>query len=133
MAVPVALDVRKLLDGLAAKQVTTNTLNENLADALQIVNRFKQPTADSDLVNTAQKRIAVWLSYISYTEGMSFQTGATPTISKDKEDSYRGIAEFFLNLISDEPVDLEDIRRTTSAAMSAQLPDISFTGTNAFT
>lgn len=133
MATPVADDIRKLLDGLAAKQVTTNTINENIADALQIVNRFKQVSADVNLVDTAQKRIAVWLSYISYTEGMSFQTGATPTISTDKEDSYRGIAEFFLNLISDEPVDLEDIRRASPETMHAQLPDISFTGTNAFT
>lgn len=133
MAVPIADDIRKLLDGLAAKQVTTNSINENIADALIIVNRFAQTSADADQKNAAQKRIAVWLSYISYTEGMSFQTGATPAISKDKEESYRSIAEFFLNLISDEPVDLDDIRRTAdSTSMHSRLPDISFTGTQAF-
>jgi len=41
MAAPTDTDIRKLLDGLAAKQVTTNTINENIADALIIVNRFK--------------------------------------------------------------------------------------------
>lgn len=132
MAAPIDTDIRKLLDGLAAKQVTTNTINENIADALIIVNRFKQTDADAAQVDAAQKRIAVWLSYISYTEGMSFQTGATPTISKDKEDSYRGIAEFFLNLISDEAVDLEDVRRVDAQTMHSQLPSITFTGTGAF-
>jgi len=125
-------DVRKLLDQLASKQVTTNTINANIADALSLVDRFVQVDADPVLKDAAQKRIALWLSYISYSEAQSFSQGATPMISKDKINSYRNIAELYLNLISEEAVDLENIRRTDAENKEAGLPNISFTGTTAF-
>lgn len=131
MAAPTVQDVRNLLDQLAAKQVTSNTIQANLEDALIYVNKYAQVDADEDEKNYAQKRIAVWLAYISYAEGQSFQQGATPTFSSDKVTAYRDIAELALNLISDEPVDLDDIKRTSSASKSG-LPAISFTGTTAF-
>ncbi len=125
-------DVKRLLDQLAAKQVTANTINANIADALTLVDRFVQDDADPNLKDAAQKRIAVWLSYISYAEGQSFSQGATPMVSKDKIDSYRNIAELYLNLVSEEAVDLENIRRTDRERKEAGLPNISFTATTAF-
>lgn len=131
MAEPTVQDVRNLLDQLAAKQVTSTTVEANLEDALTIVNRFAITGADQEEKDYAQKRIAVWLSYISYSEGMSFQQGATPLFNQAKADAYRDIAELALNLVSEEAVDLEDIRRTDKET-KAGLPTISFTGTSAF-
>jgi len=132
MAAPTVTDIRNLLDQLAAKQVTSNTITANIADALIYITRFASATANADEKDYAQKRLAVWLSYISYAEGQSFQQGATPLFSQDKANSYRDIAELALNFISEEPVDLEDIRRTNSTDNKAGLPNISFTGTSAF-
>ena len=129
MAAPVVQDIRNLLDQLAAKQVTSNSITANLADALIIVKRFASDTANIDEVDYAHKRIAVWLSYISYAEGQSFQQGATPLFSETKVKAYRDIAEIALNFISEEAVDLEDIRRTNQDDNKAGLPNISFTGT----
>jgi len=131
MAAPTVADIRNLLDQLAAKQVTSNTIQANIDDALVYINRYAAADADVDEKDYAQKRIAVWLSYISYAEGQSFQQGATPTFSQDKANSYRDIAELALNFVSDEVVDLEDIRRTNSTS-NVGLPTISFTGTTAF-
>ncbi len=125
-------DIRKLLDQLASKQVTSNTIQENINDALSLVDRFKQDDADPGLVDAAIKRIGVWLSYLSYAEGQSFSQGATPTISQDKIKGYREIAELYLNLVSQEPVDLEDIRRVDQERKETGLPSITFTGTTAF-
>jgi hypothetical protein len=132
MATPTIADIRNLLDQLAAKQVTGNTIAANIADALVYINRFASDTADADEKDYAQKRIAVWLSYISYAEGQSFQQGATPLFSQDKATSYRDIAELALNFVSEEPVDLEDVRRTNQSDNKAGLPNISFSGTTAF-
>jgi len=132
MAAPTVVDIRNLLDQLAAKQVTSNTITANISDALVYINRFASSTADIDERDYAQKRIAVWLSYISYSEGQSFQQGATPLFSQDKAIAYRDIAELALNFISEEPVDLEDIRRTNQDDNKAGLPTITFTGTTAF-
>ena len=132
MAAPVVADIRNLLDQLAAKQVTSNTITANIADAFIYINRYADPLADADEKDYAQKRIAVWLSYISYAEGQSFQHGATPLFSQDKANSYRDIAELALNFVSMEPVDLEDIRRTNRDDKKAGLPNITFTGTSAF-
>jgi hypothetical protein len=132
MATPSVTDIRNLLDQLAAKQVTSNTITANIADALIYINRFASDTSDIDEKDYAQKRIAVWLSYISYAEGQSFSQGATPLFSQEKATSYRDIAELALNFVSEEPVDLEDIRRTNQDDNKAGLPTISFTGTTAF-
>lgn len=132
MAAPTVTDVRNLLDQLAAKQVTSNTITANIADALVYIGRFADPAADAGERDYAHKRIAVWLSYISYAEGQSFAQGATPLFSEAKANSYRSIAELALNFISTEPVDLEDIRRTNSSDKMTGLPTIAFTGTTAF-
>lgn len=132
MAAPTVQDVRNLLDQLAAKQVTSNTIQANIDDALVYIDRYASATADQDEKDYAQKRLAVWLSYISYSEGQSFAQGATPLFSLDKANSYRDIAELALNFISEEPVDLEDIRRTNSEDSKAGLPTIAFTGSTAF-
>jgi len=131
MAAPSVDDVRNLLDQLAANQVTSTTVEANIADALVLVERFADVDADQEEKDYAQKRIAVWLSYISYSEGMSFQQGATPTFNENKAKAYRDIAELALNLVSSEAVDLEDIKRTDDET-KAGLPSISFTGTSAF-
>lgn len=131
MAEPTVTEIRNLLDQLAAKQVSAVTITANIEDALVLVNRFADPDSDQDEKDYAQKRIAVWLSYISYSEGMSFQQGSTPTFNKDKVDAYREIAELALNLVSAEAVDLDDVRRTDKETQ-AGLPTISFTGTTAF-
>ena len=125
-------DVRKLLDKLASGSVSSNTIQANIADASTLVNKFVKTYAEPDLVDTAIKRVAVWLSYVSYAEGQSFQLGATPMVSKDKIDGFREMAELYLNLVSDERVDLEDIRRTDMQQKEAGLPNITFTGTVAF-
>ena len=132
MASPVVADIRNLLDQLAAKQVTSNTITANIADALVYINRYAASDSDIDERDYAQKRIAVWLSYISYAEGQSFSQGATPLFSQDKATAYRDIAELALNFISEEPVDLEDIRRTSRDDNKSGLPHISFTATTAF-
>ena len=132
MASPKVQDIRNLLDQLAAKQVTSNTIEANIADALVYINKFASETANQDEIDYAHKRIALWLSYLSYAEGQSFQQGATPVFSKEKADSYRDLAELALNFVSDERVDLEDIRRSDSEDSKAGLPNISFTGTTAF-
>lgn len=132
MAAPTVQDIRNLLDQLAAKQVTSNTITANIADALIYINRYASATADVNEKDYAQKRIAVWLSYISYAEGQSFQQGATPLFSQDKANSYRDIAELALNFVSEEPVDLEDIRRTNQEDNKSGLPNITFTGTTGF-
>jgi hypothetical protein len=131
MAEPTVQEIRNLLEQLAAKQVTSATIEANIEDSLIIVNRFASATADQEEKDYAQKRLAVWLSYISYSEGMSFQQGATPTFNQQKADAYRDIAEFALNLVSEEAVDLDDIKRTDKETKSG-LPNISFTGTTAF-
>jgi hypothetical protein len=131
MAEPTVQEVRNLLDQLAVKQVTSTTIEANIEDALTILNRFASPTADQEEKDYAQKRIAVWLSYISYSEGQSFQQGATPLFSQAKADAYMAIAELALNFVSEEAVDLDDIRRTDKET-KAGLPAISFTGTTAF-
>lgn len=133
MATPTVSDIRNLLDQLASKQVTSNTINSNITDALVILNKYTSADADADEKDYAHKRLAVWLSYISYSEGMSFQQGATPTFNQQKADAYRDIAELALNMVSDEAVDLEDIRRTNMEGKNSGLPNISFTGTTAFT
>lgn len=132
MAVPEVNDIRNLLDQLAAKQITSNTIAANIADALVFINRYADSEADQDEINHAQKRIAVWLSYISYAEGQSFQQGATPLFSQEKANSYREIAELALNFVSSEPVDLDDIKRTSRTDNKAGLPAIAFTGSTAF-
>ena len=131
MAEPTVVEIRNLLDQLAAKQVSSATIDANLEDALVIVNRFASASADQIEKDYAQKRTAVWLSYISYSEGQSFTQGATPTFNQSKADAYRSIAELAINLVSEEAVDLEDIRRTDRET-KAGLPTISFTGTTAF-
>jgi hypothetical protein len=131
MAEPTVDEVRNLLDQLAVKQISSSTINANLEDALVIVNRFASATADQDEKDYAQKRLGVWLSYISYSEGMSFQQGSTPAFNQQKADAYREIAELALNLVSEEAVDLDDIRRTDKETKSG-LPNIEFTGTTAF-
>ncbi len=125
-------DIRRLLDRLASKQVGSSTIQENIVDALALVDRFASSSADAVLIESAHKRIAVWLSYLSYAEGQSFQQGATPLISETKIKAYRDIAELYLNLVSDEPIDLEDIKREDKALKDPQLPIIDFTGTTAF-
>lgn len=125
-------DVRKLLDKLASQSVASNTIQACIDDASVLVNRFVQVDAPEDLQDAALKRIALWLSYVSYAEGQSFQQGAAPMISKDKIDTYRDMAELYLNLISDEPVDLENIRQVDEARKETGLPNITFTGTVAF-
>lgn len=122
--VVVIADVRKLLDGLSSKQVGDDTLSENLSDALVLVTRFARTTADASEKDVATKRIAVWLSYLSYSEGMSFQRGSTPTFMTKKSDAYRNSAELYLNMVSEEPIDLEDIMRRDKDMMKAQAVDI---------
>ena len=131
MAEPQVEDVRNLLDKLAVKQVSGVTIELNIEDALVILNRFADPAADQEEKDYAQKRLAVWLSYISYSEGMSFQQGATPTFNQQKANAYMEIAELALNMVSAEAVDLDDIKRTDKET-KAGLPTISFTGTTAF-
>jgi hypothetical protein len=131
MAEPTVEDIRNLLDKLAVKQVSGITIEANIEDALTIINRFSDPAADQEEKDYAQKRLAVWLSYISYSEGMSFQQGATPTFNQQKADAYMEIAELALNMVSAEAVDLDDIRRTDKET-KAGLPSISFTGTAGF-
>lgn len=132
MAAPTVTDVRNLLDQLAAKQVTSNTITANIADALIYINRYADAAANAEEKDYAHKRLAVWLSYISYAEGQSFAQGATPLFSETKANSYRSIAELALNFVSTEPVDLEDIRRTSQSGKMTGLPNISFSGTSAF-
>ncbi len=131
MAEPTVDDVRNLLDKLAVKQVSSVTIELNIEDARIILKRFADPNADQEEVDYAHKRLAVWLSYISYSEGMSFQQGTTPMFNQQKADAYKEIAELALNMVSSEAVDLDNIQRTDKET-KAGLPAISFTGTSGF-
>jgi len=108
MAVDVSVtSVKSLLDDVASNKLADATVTANIGRALRIVNDVKDPAAKDTRVEDAVRAIAVWLSYGSYTEGISQALGNISVADEVKLNHFRKIAELFLNQISKESMGLD--------------------------
>jgi len=116
--------VRDLLDVVPSKHVTDTVVQANIDRAKRVIDNVKDPLAVTAEVDDATRAFAVWLTYGSYSEGISQDLGNIPVALKEKMDHFRKVAEFFINRISREAVDLnvEDISEQTLIGLP---PDIS--------
>ena len=99
-------DVKALLDISASAGLTTATFQANIDRSKRIVDNVADPLADVAQVDDAIAAFAAWLSYGAYTEGISQELGSIDEISAIKLAHFRRVAEFFINQISLEPIDL---------------------------
>jgi hypothetical protein len=103
----VVQDVKDLLDISASAGLTTATFQANIDRSKRIVDDVKDPDANAAQVDDAIAAMAAWLSYGAYTEGISQELGNISVADKAKLEHFRKVAEFFINRISAEPVDLD--------------------------
>lgn len=103
----VVQDVKDLLDISASAGLTTATFQANIDRATRIVDDVKDTSAVAAQVDDAIAALAAWLSYGAYTEGISQELENISIADKVKIQHFRKVAEFFINRISVEPVDLD--------------------------
>lgn len=103
----VVQDVKDLLDISASAGLTTATFQANIDRSTRIVDDVKDTSAVAAQVDDAIAALAAWLSYGAYTEGISQELGNISIADKVKIQHFRKVAEFFINRISVEPVDLD--------------------------
>jgi len=124
--------VRDLLDNPAAKSVKTPTVEGNISRSKRIIEDVKDPAALDTRVEDAVRAMAVWLTYGSYMEGIAQQLGNISNADRIKLDHLRKVAEFFVNAISKEPIDL-DIESISSQSLLGIPPAASaMTNTEAY-
>lgn len=99
-------NVKDLLDISASAGLTAATFTANIGRAKRIVDNVADPLSDAAQVDDAIAAFAAWLSYGAYTEGISQELGSIDEISAIKLSHFRRVAEFFINQISLEPIDL---------------------------
>ncbi len=108
MAVDVSVvSVKALLDDVASNKLVDGTVTANIGRSLRIVNDVKDPAAKDTRVEDAVRAIAVWLSYGSYTEGITQALGNISVADEVKLNHFRKVAELFLNQISKESMGLD--------------------------
>jgi len=101
--------VRDLLDGVASKHVSDASITSNINRSARVVdNIIGTNVSSSDLVyDDAVRAMAVWLTYGTYTEGISEQLGNVSLAVQVKLDHFRQLAELFVNRISKESISFE--------------------------
>jgi hypothetical protein len=99
-------DVKALLDVSASAGLTSATFTANIGRSKRVVDDVADPLADAAQVDDAIAAMAAWLSYGAYTEGISQELGNISIADKTKLNHFRKVAEYFINRISLEPVDL---------------------------
>lgn len=100
--------VRDLLDNIASEHLKDESIEANIERYGRIVDDVKDPTiTDEDKIDDATRAGAVWLSYGTYTEGITQDLGNISVADETKLDHFRKVAEFFLNRISKEKIDLD--------------------------
>lgn len=99
-------DVEALLDMSASAGVKASTYTAQIGRSKRFVDDVADPLADASQVDDAIAAMAAWLTYGSYTEGISQELGNISIADKVKLNHFRTVAEFFINRISLEPVDL---------------------------
>jgi hypothetical protein len=100
-------DVKNLLDVSGSAGLTTATFQANIDRAKRVVDDVADTGASIDAIDDAIAALAAWLSYGAYTEGISQELGNISVADKIKLQHFRKVAEFFINRISAEPVDLD--------------------------
>lgn len=100
-------DIRDLLDAVPNQSVPDPTIQKNIDRATNFVNSIKDASASVSLVEDAIRAMAVWLTYGSYSEGISEQIGETSQALKTKLDHYKSVAELYINMVSTEFISLD--------------------------
>lgn len=100
-------DVKALLDVSASAGLTSATFQANIDRSKRVVDDVADPLADATAIDDAIAAMAAWLSYGAYTEGISQELGNISIVDKIKIQHFRKVAEFFINRISLEAVDLD--------------------------
>ena len=121
------LDIKYLLDAAATNAIPDETINENILRSDYFIEQVADSTATNEQKDHASRAMAVWLTYGSYTEGISQQLGNIGLAEKVKLDHFRNVAELFINQISQTPVDLNIENRQN---VSEGIPITVFTLTN---
>lgn len=116
-------NVKDLLDISASAGLTTATFTANIARSLRVVNDVKDASASAEQVDDAVAAMAAWLSYGAYTEGISQELGNISIADRIKLQHFRKVAEFFINRIASEPVDL-DVDNVTKESLIGIDPSI---------
>ena len=99
--------VKDLLDFSAGSGVKDDTVQANIDRSTRIIDDVKDPAAKIAKVDDATAALSVWLTYGSYTEGITQDLGNISEAEQVKLDHFRRVAEFLINRISTEPVDLD--------------------------
>ncbi len=108
MAVDVSVvSVKSLLDDVASNKLADATVTANINRSRRIIEDVKDPLAKDTRVEDAIRAIAVWLSYGSYTEGITQQLGNISVADEVKLNHFRKVAELFLNQVSKESMGLD--------------------------
>jgi len=102
----VAADVKALLDISASAGINSATYTANIARSLALVTDVADTSSTADQKDHATAAMAAWLCYGAYTEGISQELGNISIADKVKLNHFRSVAEFFINRISLEAVDL---------------------------
>ncbi len=108
MAVDVSTQsVRDLIDDTASKSIKDATIQANINRSKRCVVDVQSSTAKDTRVEDAIRAMATWLTYGSYSEGISQQLGGVPVSIQAKFDHFRKVAELMINKVSRELVDLD--------------------------
>ncbi len=102
-----ATSVKELIDDVASNKLKDDTVTANINRARRIVEDVRDPAAKDSRVEDAIRGIAVWLSYGSYTEGITQALGNISVADEVKLNHFRKVAELFLNQISKEAMGLD--------------------------
>ena len=99
--------VRDLLDNVASQHLLDASITANIDRYHRIVEDVQDESiTDENKIDDAVRAGAVWLSYGTYTEGITQDLGNVSVAEETKLNHFRDIAELFLNRVSKERVDL---------------------------
>ncbi len=100
-------EVLLLLEKPAQKFVAENTVALHIARSLIYTTSIANGITSGDNFDAAVRAMAAWLTYGSYSEGISQQLGEQEISGlREKLAHFRHVAEVFLNLISGQVINL---------------------------
>ena len=125
----VAADIKALLDVSASAGINSATYTANIARSLGLVTDVADTLSSADQKDHAVAAMAAWLCYGAYTEGISQELGNISIADKVKLNHFRSVAEFFINRISLEAVDLSmtNVAKETLIGMDPSISSMTTT------